>query len=528
MAFLTMIAPLVALTYPIDKISDGKAQAYNMWLKEYSFNLIIQPVDLLIYTIFVTSAIQLVDLNIIYSLIAMGFILQAEKFIKKMFGLGAEGGAAKGGLATAAAFTAVMSGLGQGTKAVTGGIEDSGKEDENKNTGKIRTADSDAPKGLDAYTNSEPEETSPVTILPHMGGNSDKKTNKIDKTENTNEPEKMSSEKQAQVKTQQIPKLENVSDIPVPETVPENLEPSYKEPNIETREYNTTRTSILKPIQSSLYTPEEQEKMKQQILQNTQGKKQIIDKPSQYYKKIKLGAGRVRAKYINKNTAKKAGKLALMGAGATTLGMIGLTAGLATGDDKNILKMGAAGVAGGAFLGKEISKQTGAAVQGGKNLKDSYQKGYLGDEYKDKQNEKLDKQWMKSEETKQHFIQKYGEENWKEKLQEALELRKQGITNQNDIDRAIKLKQESEKEGRPLTIAQAGNTIKFVDNVFTRDNYMKEGGEQRLDELLTNYLGDNEEAKAKAKPQIIKLLEQEKAKEENSGEETTKDSDEEE
>ena len=40
MAFLTIIAPLVALTYPIDKINDGKAQAFNMWFKEYIFNLL--------------------------------------------------------------------------------------------------------------------------------------------------------------------------------------------------------------------------------------------------------------------------------------------------------------------------------------------------------------------------------------------------------------------------------------------------------------------------------------------------------
>lgn len=33
MAFLTLMAPLVTLTYPIDKMGDGKAQAFNMWLK---------------------------------------------------------------------------------------------------------------------------------------------------------------------------------------------------------------------------------------------------------------------------------------------------------------------------------------------------------------------------------------------------------------------------------------------------------------------------------------------------------------
>ena len=53
MAFLTLIAPVVALTYPIDKMNDGKAQAFDMWLKEYIFNALIQPFHLIIYTVFV-------------------------------------------------------------------------------------------------------------------------------------------------------------------------------------------------------------------------------------------------------------------------------------------------------------------------------------------------------------------------------------------------------------------------------------------------------------------------------------------
>ena len=36
-AFLTLMAPLVAITYPIDKINDGQAQAFDRWLKEYIF-----------------------------------------------------------------------------------------------------------------------------------------------------------------------------------------------------------------------------------------------------------------------------------------------------------------------------------------------------------------------------------------------------------------------------------------------------------------------------------------------------------
>lgn len=86
MAFLTIIAPMVALTYPIDKIGDGKAQAFNMWIKEYIYNALVQPFHLIIYTVFVGSSIELAQTNILYALACMGFILPAEKFLKKMFG----------------------------------------------------------------------------------------------------------------------------------------------------------------------------------------------------------------------------------------------------------------------------------------------------------------------------------------------------------------------------------------------------------------------------------------------------------
>ena len=39
--FLIMISPLISITYSIDKIGDGKAQAFNMWFKEYIFNLLM-------------------------------------------------------------------------------------------------------------------------------------------------------------------------------------------------------------------------------------------------------------------------------------------------------------------------------------------------------------------------------------------------------------------------------------------------------------------------------------------------------
>ena len=50
--FLILVAPITAITYPIDKISDGKAQAFNMWLQEFLYEVIIQPFHLLIYVVF--------------------------------------------------------------------------------------------------------------------------------------------------------------------------------------------------------------------------------------------------------------------------------------------------------------------------------------------------------------------------------------------------------------------------------------------------------------------------------------------
>lgn len=87
MAFLTMIAPLIALTYPIDKIGDGSAQGFNSWLKEYVYNALIQPFHLIIYTVFAGSAV--VDLsaeNPIYAIIVLAFISQSEKMLRKFFG----------------------------------------------------------------------------------------------------------------------------------------------------------------------------------------------------------------------------------------------------------------------------------------------------------------------------------------------------------------------------------------------------------------------------------------------------------
>lgn len=152
MAFLTIIAPLVAMTYPIDKINDGKAQAFNMWLKEYIFNLLIQPLHLLLYTILVTSAFELASKNIVYALVALGFMIPAEKLMRKFFGF--EKAQTPGMLAGPAGAAMMMAGmnklLSKGPKGGKDGSGKGGNSGAEKDDSKIRQKDDFDPDAINA------------------------------------------------------------------------------------------------------------------------------------------------------------------------------------------------------------------------------------------------------------------------------------------------------------------------------------------------------------------------------------------
>ena len=85
-AFLIIIAPVVILTYSIDRFKDGQAQGFNTWIREYLFNLAIQPFHLILYTVFVGTAMSLASKSPIYVLVVLGFMSQAETILRKMFG----------------------------------------------------------------------------------------------------------------------------------------------------------------------------------------------------------------------------------------------------------------------------------------------------------------------------------------------------------------------------------------------------------------------------------------------------------
>lgn len=86
-AFLMVIAPLITVTYSVDKVADNKAQAFNAWLKEFLVNIFIQPVHLIIYLIFIVSASEIATKLPLFTLIFFGALSRGEKIIKGLFGM---------------------------------------------------------------------------------------------------------------------------------------------------------------------------------------------------------------------------------------------------------------------------------------------------------------------------------------------------------------------------------------------------------------------------------------------------------
>ena len=103
--FLIVISPLISITYSIDKMGDNKAQALNTWLKEFIYNVLIQPFHCIMYLVFVDTAFKLlanpdklqtldnplgkpgITLGAaILAILCIKFVDTGEKIVRKIFG----------------------------------------------------------------------------------------------------------------------------------------------------------------------------------------------------------------------------------------------------------------------------------------------------------------------------------------------------------------------------------------------------------------------------------------------------------
>lgn len=86
-AFLIIIAPLITVTYSIDKVKDNTAQAFKSWLQEFMVNIFVQPVHIIVYLIFIVSASEIAPKLPLFTIIFFGALSRGEKIIKGIFGM---------------------------------------------------------------------------------------------------------------------------------------------------------------------------------------------------------------------------------------------------------------------------------------------------------------------------------------------------------------------------------------------------------------------------------------------------------
>ncbi len=466
LTFLTIIAPLMAMTYPLDKMQDGSAQGFNMWLKEYLFNLLIQPVHLILYTILMGSAMDLVQDNVIYAIVALGFLLEAEKLLRRFFGFDkastVAGGSALGGALAMQGLNSITKFLGKGSKAG----KSAGGKAVGPNAAKALTRGKDKGKDInDLYASG----ADALEARSLSGGND---------TPSAEERAEAMVEMDAYLKggerlRQETRRLNNKTGIEDDGATSNNRQMTSEE-----RAQHMAETAAY--LQGG-----EQARQKVKELNAKPGTLAYAElmekKRKEGVKKLTLGERAGRAiKYYGPKVGKGIGrfatqtlpKAALKGTLAGTGAMIGLSAGLASDDFGNVAKWGAAGAVGGWTAGEGAETFVETKTRGLENLPaEFYGVTHSEDEIKAKRNEELDKAWAKDRDVVNKYAEQFGcgKAQAKEIMKEAKKFREYGITDDDVIIKAMKAEggefgaEKTASEQRILLAQLAGQVTSSKD-----------------------------------------------------------------
>lgn len=525
MAFLTLIAPMVALTYPIDKVSDGKAQAFNMWMKEFTYNALIQPLHLLLYIVLLGSAVQLAADNPLYAIVCLGFIIAAEKLMKSMFGFNKASGGTLGSLAGAAGVTAIASkALNTGATQLMGG-KGGGSSSGN---GKVRTKDGYQRNGKDNGVNKDfdsfdvrgatgipgmmtdvgdKETTSPTEKdkkdlppptekdkeeLPPPGDND--RDVPPPSNDNEQEPTRLTDDDVEEEAPDRGPMQPDYGDMPQDEKIP-HLSDDDAEIVSELggpQDYSEPRPGANKPIIDGSPLPEEAEETlknlrdaepeetKEENKEQSSDERPIEVAPRITAKQKKKEARRESAKRTLKGVAAGAGTLAYSAArgtlkavprvamGAALAGMAGII-GATTGDGEKAVSMAAGAFAIGSSAGGKMFEASAGKLMKQKRARDSYDRAKYGSRI-DAQNARADKEFLKSDEFNDYYDKFFKGKYSKKEVKETFSsYRKAGITDNTTIRKAMKLEEQYKRRyvnNAKMTDAQASEQARLnVQNI---------------------------------------------------------------
>ena len=123
--FLIAIFPLVSISYAIDKIGDGKSQAFNNWYKEFALNVFLQSFHAIIYVIGMAMIVEIGNAgnfsrNWLVIILLLEFIANGDEFLRNLFGVKGGGADTVKGIAKSVVQTKVALDVAAGAKkAVT-------------------------------------------------------------------------------------------------------------------------------------------------------------------------------------------------------------------------------------------------------------------------------------------------------------------------------------------------------------------------------------------------------------------------
>ena len=85
--FLLVIAPLITITYAIDRAGDNKSQIFSFWIKEMLVNIFIRPFHAFFYMVFIYSAGAIAVASPVIAVFFFMALSRGEKIVKGLFGL---------------------------------------------------------------------------------------------------------------------------------------------------------------------------------------------------------------------------------------------------------------------------------------------------------------------------------------------------------------------------------------------------------------------------------------------------------
>lgn len=85
--FLIVVSPIITITYSIDKAGDGKAQAFETWMKEFLMFCFTQPLHAGLYLVFINTAYEIFEVAPFLAVLFFAMLSRSEKMFRNLFGM---------------------------------------------------------------------------------------------------------------------------------------------------------------------------------------------------------------------------------------------------------------------------------------------------------------------------------------------------------------------------------------------------------------------------------------------------------